>query len=90
LTPDEAAVRAERAKQLLEDPLLQETFKAAQDALIAAVELAKTESEFYKAGLALQVFRLIKDSISSHIATAQIMQFNFKDRTSFLDRISGK
>jgi hypothetical protein len=89
LTPDEARIRAERAKQLLDDPLLKETFKAAQDALIAAVEMSKTETEFYKAGLALQVFKLIKDSISSHIETAKVIEYNFRDK-SFLEKISGR
>jgi hypothetical protein len=89
LTPEEAKGRAEHAKQLLEDPILKESFDLAQTALIQAIRVAKTDTEAFKATIAFQVFEVIRDSIKTHIETAKVIEYNFKDRT-FLDRISGK
>jgi hypothetical protein len=78
MTPEEANGRAERAKQILKDPLVVEAFSAAEDALNRAVRASKTEQEAFKAAIACQVFGLIKGSIEGHIETAKIIQYNFK------------
>lgn len=78
MTPDEAKARAERARQLLDDPMLKEAFEAAEDALNRAVRAAKTEAEAFKAAIACQVFDLIKGSLQGHIETAKIVEYNFK------------
>lgn len=78
MTPEEAQIRAERAKQLLSDDLLKEAFQASEDALNRAVRSAKTEQEAFKAAIACQVFDLIKGSIEGHITTAKIIEYNFK------------
>ena len=78
MTPDEAKARAERAKQLLNDPMLMEAFQAAEDALNRAVRAAKTDKEAFKAAIACQVFDLIKGSIEGHIETAKIVEYNFR------------
>lgn len=76
---DEARSRAERAKQLLSDPVLSSTFAECHVALVGAVKRSKTEQEAYKAAIALQVFDLIKAALESHIETAKVMEFNFKE-----------
>jgi hypothetical protein len=78
MSPEEAKNRAERAKQLLNDPLLKESFSLAHEALIQAIRVAKTEDEAFKAAIALQTYHLIKDSISTHIETGKIIEYNFK------------
>ena len=78
MTPEEASARAERAKQLLDDPILKASFDLAHEAIIQAVRVAKTEQEAFKAAVALQTYHLIKDSISTHIETGKIISFNLK------------
>jgi hypothetical protein len=78
MNPEEAKARAERAKQLLSDTLLKESFDLAHEAIIQAVRVAKTEQEAFKAAIALQTYHLIKDSISTHIETGKIIEYNFK------------
>lgn len=77
MTPEEAQIRAERAKQLLEDPLLKETFNSVEAALIAAAKSSKSESDAMKACIAMQVFDILKNHIASHIETAKVVEFNF-------------
>lgn len=76
----EAKIRGERAKQLLEDPLLLETFAETEKALLAAAKLCKSDSEAHKAVIALQVFDLLKSQIRAHIETAKIVEFNFREK----------
>ena len=78
MTPEQAQQNAERAKQLLNDPLIKETFSLAHDALVMAVKSSKTEAEAFKSAIALQVFDLIKNQMESHIETGKIMEFNFR------------
>lgn len=78
LNPEEAKARAERAKQLLSDPLLKDSFDLAHEAIIQAIRVAKNEQEAFKAAIALQMYHLIKDSISTHIETGKIIEYNLK------------
>jgi D-hexose-6-phosphate mutarotase len=78
MSPDEAKIKAERARQLLEDDLLKESFDLAHTAIQQALRVAKTPEESFKATIALQTFFLIKDSISTHIETGKIIEYNFK------------
>lgn len=78
MNPEEAQRRAAHAQQLLDDPLLQEAFRAAEEALNRAVRASKNESEAYKAAIACQVFDLVRGAIEGHIQTAKIVEFNFK------------
>lgn len=78
MTPEEAKARAERAKQLLNDTMLKESFDLAHEALLQALRVAKTQEEAFKATVALQTYHLIKDSISTHIETGKIIEYNFK------------
>jgi hypothetical protein len=78
VTPEEASVKAERAKQLLNDPLLKESFDLAHEALLQALRVAKTEQEAFKATVALQTYHLIRDSIVTHIETGKVIAYNFK------------
>lgn len=89
MNPDEAKARAEHARQLLEDPMLKESFDLAQTALIQAIRVAKTDQEAFKATIAFQVFEVIRDSIKTHIETEKVIEYNFKDRT-LLDKLSGR
>lgn len=78
MTPEEAERKAERAKQLLNDPLIIETYQAVERALIQAAKSSKTPDEALKACIAMQVFDLLKNSIAAHIETDKIMKFNFR------------
>lgn len=88
MNQEEAQNRAEKARQLLNDEMLMEAFNATADALMSAVSMAKTPDEAFKASIAVQVHRLIKDSISSYIETAKIIEFNSKK--TLVDRILGR
>lgn len=89
MTPEEAKNKADHAKQLLSDPILQESFDLAHEALLQALRVAKTQDEAFKATVALQTYHLIKDSISTHIETGKIIEYNFRDKT-MLERITGR
>ena len=89
MNPEEAKIRAERAKQLLNDPLLKESFELAETALLQALRVAKTDAEAFKATIAFQVFEVIRDSIRTHIETGKIMDYNFREQ-SFWERFSGR
>jgi hypothetical protein len=78
MNPEEAKSRAARAKRLLEDPMLMESFDLAHTAILQAIRVAKTPEEAFKATVALQTYHLIKDSISTHIETGKIIEYNFK------------
>lgn len=78
MTHEEAGIKAERAKQLLNDPVLKESFDLAHAAIQQALRVAKTPEESYKATIALQTFFLIRDSITTHIETGKIISYNFK------------
>jgi hypothetical protein len=79
MNPEEAKIRAERAKQLLNDPLLKESFELANTALLQALRVAKTDAEAFKATIAFQVFEVIRDSIRTHIETGRIIEYNFQE-----------
>jgi D-hexose-6-phosphate mutarotase len=78
MNPEEAKARAEHAKQLLNDSLLKESFDLAHEAVQQALRVAKTPEESFKATIALQMYFLIKDSISTHIETGKIIEYNFR------------
>ena len=78
MSPEEASARAERAKQLMDDPLLKESFDLAHAAILQALRVSKTPEESFKATVALQTYHLIRDSISTHIETGKIISYNFK------------
>lgn len=78
MNPEEAKQRAEKARQLLADPLLKESFDLAHEALLQALRVAKTQEEAFKATVALQTYHLIRDSIQTHIETGKIIEYNFK------------
>lgn len=88
MTPEEAKLRAEKARQLLGDEMLKEAFDATHAALLDAVALAKTPEESFKAAVAIQVHRLIRDCITSHIETAKVIEFN--NKRTFVDRVLGR
>ena len=78
MNPDEAKLRAAHAQQLLNDPLLKESFDNAEKALNQAVRVAKTQEEAFKAALACQVFELLRSQLQAHIETGKIIEYNFK------------
>jgi predicted RNase H-like HicB family nuclease len=75
----EAQSRAEQARRLLSDPVLSSTYAECHSALVGAVKQSKTPEEAFKAAIALQVFDLIKNALQSHIETAKVMEFNFRE-----------
>lgn len=78
MKPEEGQRKAEHAKQLLEDVLLKESFDLAHTAILQALRIAKTPEESFKATVALQTFHLIKDSITTHIETGKVIEYNFR------------
>lgn len=88
MTKEEAQDRAERAKQLLSNPMLKEAFEDTERALIQAIGLSKTPDESYKAAIAFQVFGLLKGCIQGHIETAKVIEFQSKQ--TLVDRVLGR
>lgn len=80
MTPEELKQRAERARQLMSDPLLLESFQNTEAALLMAVKGCKTPDEAFKATIAVQVFDLIKGKLVEHIETGKIVDFNFRQK----------
>jgi hypothetical protein len=78
LNKEDAKLRAARAVQLLNDPLLRECYDNAEKALNQAVRIAKTPEEAFKAAIACQVFELIRGQLQAHIETGKIIEYNFK------------
>jgi hypothetical protein len=85
MTPEEASSRAERAKQLLADPLLKDSLAANVNAAIAACSNAKDEKEAWRAGTALRAVMDATQSIASHIETAKVTAFN--SQRTFVDKV---
>lgn len=88
MSPEEANSKAADAKRLLNDPLLRESFDNAETALNKAVRLAKTPEEAFKSAIACQVFELIRGQIEAHVETAKVIEFNFQNRQSLLNRLT--
>ena len=78
MSHEEKQQKAEAAKQLLENPILKESFDLSHAAILQALRVAKTPEEAFKATVALQTYHLIKDSITTHIETGKIIDYNFK------------
>ena len=78
MTPEEAQARAERAKQLLADPLLKDSFAANVNAAIALCASAKDEKEAWRACMTLKAVMDATRSIASHVDTAKVVDFNRK------------
>ena len=76
---EEAQIRAERAKQLLNDDLLKASFAANIEYLIQSCVMAKDEKEAFRACMALKATFDAQKSIATHIETAEIAKFNFRD-----------
>lgn len=78
MNAEEAKAKAERAKQLLDDPILKDAFDLAHQAIQQALRIAKSPEESFKATIALQTYFLIVDSLKTHIETGKIIEYNFK------------
>jgi hypothetical protein len=80
MTPEDASIRSERARQLLEDPLLKESLAANVNAAIAFCASAKDEKEAWRACMTLKAVMDATKSIATHMETEKIMNFNQKKR----------
>jgi hypothetical protein len=80
MTPEDASMRSERARQLLEDSLLKESLAANVNAAIALCASAKDEKEAWRACMVLKAVMDATKSIATHIETDKIMNFNQKKR----------
>lgn len=78
MTPEEAEQRAERAKQLLNDPLLKESLASNMNAAIAACAEVKDEGAAWRACMYLKAVMDATHAIASHIETAKVVNFNKK------------
>lgn len=71
-----AQQRAERARQLLDDPLLKASFEANINQGIAMCATAKDEKEAWRACMTLKAVMDATKSIATHIETGKIAEFN--------------
>lgn len=78
LNPEEAKQRAERARQLLEDPLLKDSLAANVNAAIAACSQVRDEKEAWRACMNLKAVMDATRSIATHVETGKIIEHNFK------------
>ena len=80
MSPEEAELRAGRAKELLSDPLLKASFEANMTAAIAACANAKDEKEAWRACMTLKAVMDATQSIAAHVETAKVVKFNFREK----------
>lgn len=78
LSQEEAEQRANQARNLLADPMLQDAFNETEKALLRAAKLTKTKDEAERAVLALQSLELVKAALYGHIETGKVMEHNFR------------
>ena len=76
MTPEDGQARAERARQLLDDPLLKESFAANVNAAIAACAQAKDEQDAWRACMRLKAVMDATQSIATHVETGKVLEFN--------------
>jgi len=72
--------RAERAKQILDDPLVIETFAEVEKALLRGAKNIKTPDEAYRGVLALQALDLVIASIRGYIESGKVIEHNFRHK----------
>ena len=82
---EDAQARAERARQLLDDELLKESFAANVNAAIAYCASAKDEQEAWRACMRLKAVMEATQSIAAHVETGKVVEFN--QRKTFRDRL---
>lgn len=85
MTPEEAKLRAERAKQLLGDDLLKGSLAALTEAAIAACSQAKDEKDAWRACMTLKACMDFARGLVSHMETAKVVEFN--QRPSLRERL---
>ena len=78
MNPEEANARAERAKQLLNDPVLKASLAANVDAALAACTQVRDEKEAWRACMTLKAAMDVTRAIASHIETAKVVEHNFR------------
>lgn len=85
MTPEEAKIRAERARQLLNDELLKSSLAAGTEAAIAACSLVKDEKEAWRACMTLKACLDVTRALAGHIESAKVIEFNSK--RTFVDKV---
>lgn len=78
MNAEEAKVRAEHAKRLLEDSLLKSSLSSVTEAAIAACAQARDEKESWRACATLKACMDVTRSLASHMETAKVVEFNLK------------
>lgn len=74
---------AERAKQILEDPMVAEWFASVSNDLIAAVSSAKDEREAFRAAVAVQVFGKLRAHLTSYVESGKMAAFQLEHKKRF-------
>lgn len=83
LTPEQEIATAERAKQILDDPLVAAWFAGVSNDLIAAVNAAKDEREAFRAAVAVQVFGKLRAHLVSYIESGKMAAFTLEHKKRF-------
>jgi hypothetical protein len=78
MSPDEARIKAERAKQLLEDELLKGSIASITEAAIAACAQVRDEKEAWRACMTLKACMDVTRALASHVETAKVIEFNLR------------
>lgn len=83
LTPEQEIANAERAKQILEDPLVAAWFAGVSNDLLAAVTAAKDEKAAFRAAVAVQVFGMLRAHLVSYIESGKMAAFTLGNKKRF-------
>lgn len=82
--------QAERAAQLMADPVMQSILKETERQLLGAIKIAVTPDQAYKAAIALQVFGLIEGAMQSMVDTGKMAAIELERKRNWFGKVTGR
>lgn len=83
MTPEEEVIRAERARQLLEEPLLKEAFSFVRESIVQRIETGPINNLGLNEKLCdeLRALYAVKQMLISHVETGKLAEETLKQRS---------
>lgn len=79
--------QAERARQLMQDPIMQKILSETERQLILAIKSAQTPDQAFKASIALQVFSVIGNSMEAMVQSGRMAAIQLEEKRKWFDKL---
>lgn len=76
---NEEVWQAERAQQLMNDPIMKRILTETENQLVLAVKSSVTPDQAYKAAIAMQVFAIIRNSMNAMVETGKMAAIQLQE-----------